>query len=426
MSPLQTSLDSSQKVREFVREGFAPRFGRVREQFRTEPRWRRMAELGTELWLDTGDLDDAGGLWTREFNALTTNNTLLNKEVQKGQYDALIAESARMLADFGLKPPEALLEIAFILNARHGLKLVEQFDATVSVEEHTDLAHDLPRAVAYARRYHQVCPERFVVKLPFTPAGLLATRILSQEGIAINHTLGFSARQNYVIARIGRPEFVNVFLGRLSSAVVDNKLGDGRYVGERATVASQLAIRHLRDTRQLPTRQIGASFREAQQVLDLAGIDVMTMPPKVAEGFLGLPLGDAEIVDRSARHYACEFDPSIDVEALGILSLWNIDRDLIACVDDLEQENLDAFTPEDLVQFFAEHGCGDFLPRWTSEQQDVSYQEGKIPNLGHWRDALHGGFCAMDSLMNLAGLSSFKADQKAMDDRVRDVMARKV
>ena len=114
-----------------------------------------------------------------------------------------------------------MLELAFILNARHGLRLVEQFDAYVSVEEHTALANDVETAVEVARRYHEICPERFIVKIPFTPAGLLATRRLSDEGIAINHTLGFSARQKYVIARVGRPAYVNVFMGRLGSFVFE-------------------------------------------------------------------------------------------------------------------------------------------------------------------------------------------------------------
>ena len=131
--------------------------------------------------------------------------------------------------------------MAFILNATHGLRLVERFDAHVSVEEHTDLAHDLEQSVEYARRYYAICPERFYVKIPFTPAGLLATRRVRQEGIPVNHTLGFSARQNYVITRLALPTFVNVFLGRLNSFIADNGLGSGDYVGEKATLASQQA-----------------------------------------------------------------------------------------------------------------------------------------------------------------------------------------
>jgi transaldolase len=423
--PLSQSNQVARHVRDFVLAGFRPHYGELQDKFRSEPQWRAFRDLGTELWLDTGDMDEAGQLWCREFTALTTNNTLLNQQVQKGQYDDLIVSAARMLSDLGLDEEQIVFETAFILNARHALKLVERFDAYVSVEEHTDLANDLPASVAYARRYHDICPERFFVKIPFTPAGLLATRYLSREGIAINHTLGFSARQNYVIARIGQPQFVNVFLGRLNSVIVDNKLGDGRLVGEKATLASQLAVRHLRETRQIRTLQIGASFRESPQILSLAGIDIMTMPPKVARGLLGMNVPPEDIHDRTGDHYELQFDKWIDPDALGIDSLWEISTDLIECADRLEEENLDSFTPDDLALFFTEHSCGDFFPRWTPQQRDRSFAEGKIPRVNNWRDALHSGQCAMDSLMNLAGLSSFKADQKAMDDRVRDVISAK-
>ena len=76
----------------------------------------------------------------------------------------------------------------------------------------------------------------------------------------------------------------------MNSLIVDNKLGDGSYVGEKATLASQAAIRKLRREKHIDTLQIGASFRAGGQVRDLAGIDVMTIPPKVASEFLALNL----------------------------------------------------------------------------------------------------------------------------------------
>lgn len=409
-------------VQQFVLEGFSPQFDREAAHPQTNPVWTRLRELGTELWLDTGDMDDAAANWTREFTALTTNNTLLNKEVQKGQYDELIASSARMLKDFGLDDHEIILEIAFILNARHALKLVERFDAYVSVEEHTDLANDLPAAVEYARRYHAICPQRFIVKIPFTPAGLLATRVLSMDGIPVNHTLGFSARQNYVIARVSRPQFVNVFLGRLNSFVADNGLGSGELVGEKATLASQAAVRGLREAHGTPSRQIGASFRSGVQVRDLVGIDVMTMPPKVSRQFLDMKLRPDQIADMVDEPYQPPLNSDVDPISLRIDSLWQVNDDLVACVDDLEQENLDTFTPQDLVAFFHDHGCGDFMVDWTDQQIATSKAEGKIPKLDNWREQLASGNIALDSLMNLAGLNSFIGDQKAMDERVRDVL----
>ena len=424
MSMEGTDLDIGREIHRFVTAGFKPRFGGYKQTFRTDPLWSRLCGLGSELWLDTGSIEDARKFWTQEFSALTTNNTLLNKEVQTGRYDSLITEADRMLTAAGeVSEEKRTLETAFILNAWHGLRLVEKFDAYVSVEEHTALAHDLEGAVNYAKRFHAICPQRFIIKVPFTPAGLLATRKISAEGIPVNHTLGFSARQNYVIARIGKPAYVNVFLGRLNSFVVDNDLGDGAYIGEKATLASQTAVKKLRRQNLSPSRQIGASFRAGSQVRDLVGIDVMTMPPKIAGQFRDLGLAADQISDKTTADYKPGVNPDVDIDAIRLNTLWDIDDVLISCVDALEKENLDSFTPDDLVDFFSEYRCGDVMVRWNNSQIQTSTQEGKIPRLDNWRDALADKSIGLDSLMNLAGLSSFAVDQKAMDDRVCQVLA---
>lgn len=417
--------DLAARAHAFVRESFTPHFGQRTASFGTHPLWARMKELGSRLWLDTGSLKESGELWTREMSALTTNNSLLNKEVQKGIYDDLIADAADLLADCGLSGSDLILEIAFILNARHGLRLVEEYDAFVSVEEHTDLAHDPDRAVAYALRYHAICPERFIVKIPLTPAGLLATRRLSSAGVVVNHTLGFSARQNYVAARIGRPAYVNVFLGRLNAFVADNGLGDGAFVGEKAALASQTVVRQLRDECGITTRQIGASLRSGEQIRDLAGLDVLTMPPKAAAEFLELGLAPEHLTDRTEEAYEPKIEPCPDAEVAGVDALWYVSSDVVAAVEALEQQDLDAFTPDDLLTHFHDHGCGDVLPRWSEEQIATSAEEGKIPNLDHWREPLGAHTIALDSLMNVAGLNAFIADQAAMDQRVADVLAKR-
>jgi len=414
----------AKKVESFVREGFRPQFGKLKGKFPSNPTWKRLRDLGSELWLDTGNIDEINEMWTEEFSALTTNNTLLNKEVQRGTYDETIREAARLLDAFPrLTPEERKLELAFILNARHGLKLVELFDAMVSVEEHTDLTNDLDGAVYYARRYHYICPERFIVKIPLSPAGILATRRVAAEGIPVNHTLGFSARQNYVIARIGAPAFVNVFLGRLNSFVADNGLGDGTFVGERATLATQTAIRNLRHTHSARTRLIGASFRSGQQVRDLAGLDVKTMPPKVAAAFLKLNTPPEQIVDKTAEDYQPPLNPGVDPAKAGLAALWNLDPELVACVDELEKQDLDAFTAAQFVGFFAKGGFADLFVPWNPQQIQTSADEGKIPKLDHWKEPVAKGTVGLDALMNLAGWNSFNEDQKAMDKRVENVLA---
>jgi transaldolase len=427
MTKITTDSRWGKRIYEFIRQDFHPHFWELEGKFPSNDRWRKLSSLGTELWLDTGDLGAIEPLWTQEFCALTTNNTLLNKEVQKGIYDQFISEANRLLDTIPeLSAQDRKLEIAFMLNARHGLHLVEKYDAYVSVEEHTDLANDVESAVEYARRLHAICPERFIIKIPFTPAGLLATRVLSSEGIPINHTLGFSARQNYLITRIGRPEYVNVFLGRLNAFVIENHLGSGLLVGEKATLASQMAVRTLRKTYDFSCRQIGASLRSAEQIRNLVGLDVLTIPPGVAEDYLRLPPAEEEIESRLHMQYAPGLRSDISPRSAGLPSLWEIDERLIVSINALEMEHLSGFTPDDLVGFFEQQGCRDILIRWTASERQTSRAEGKIPKLENWQEGLSAGRFGLDALMNLAGLESFTADQDEMDAHVAEVLEEEI
>ena len=423
---IQAGSQLSQQVHDFVRRDFSPRFGRLDSEVQSDPFWAQFADVGTALWLDSGNFEEVGRVWTREFSALTTNNTLLNREVQTGIYDNLIAEASNLLSGFpDLTEREFMLEMAFILNATHALRLVERFDAYVSVEEHTDLAHDIEQSVEYARRYYAICPERFYVKIPFTPAGLLATRRARREGIPINHTLGFSARQNYVITRVARPDFVNVFLGRLNSLIAENNLGSGDYVGEKATLASQEAVRSLRTGNGISTYQIGASFRSWEQYVRLAGMDVITSPPKIA-GELRKKAGELPPIEtRLGANYEPDINEGVDPDRIRLETLWHVEDKLVDCVDALGQEDVDSFSAETLVDFFEAHGCNDFLVRWSNQELVMSAEEGKIPKLSNWADQLAHRSIGLDSLMNLAGLNSFIADQREMDRHVREVLAKK-
>ena len=120
---IETPATLAEEVRGFLRRDFHPHFGERADEFPSNATWRRLRDLGTEIWLDTGDIDAAACLWTSQHTALTTNNTMLNKEVQKGRYDALIPQAAKLLDGHpGMTDRRRMLEIAFILNAAHALK----------------------------------------------------------------------------------------------------------------------------------------------------------------------------------------------------------------------------------------------------------------------------------------------------------------
>ncbi len=403
-----------EQIRDFVRRDVdltvEPRM------FSGDTFWSNLRSTGTHVWLDTGDLNAAGELWSAEMSALTTNNTLLNAEIQKGIYDELIGEANRLLAD--LDSAARVHEVAFVVNVRHGLRLVQEFGADVSIELHTALSHDIDGIVSYGERIHEICPERFLVKVPLTAAGLLGARELGRRGVRVNLTLGFSARQNVLAATIARPSYCNVFLGRLGAFVKQYGLGSGENVGEKATIASQQALRAVSERNGNPTYQIAASMRSATQVRTLAGVDVMTMPIPVArEARSVLP---SDFSDRSSEDVPVQLVRDELVSELGLAELWR--------VDDAEYrvaEELDVDLPadgEELAQRARRRGLATLFPELSEADRRRIREDGKLPDFHRWKDSLIAGDIGLDALFSIAGLEAFAKDQDQLDDRIRGLI----
>jgi transaldolase len=379
-----------------------------------DPFWESLVNTGTELWLDTGDMEEAEANWSSEMSALTTNNTLLNNEIQKGIYDIFITEAKSIVRD--LPPEERVKEIAFILNARHGLRLALKFGGFVSVELHTDTAHDIKAIQYYGRRFHEMCPEQFIVKVPYTAEGLIGARLLKDSGVRINFTLGFSARENVLVTKVSRPDYVNVFLGRIGAYMINNKLGDGSGAGEKAVMASQNWVTGLSGENLWQTKQIAASLRNHSQLELLAGTDVFTMPPKVAAS------GRRELSGKFTSRTHENFEVSLfDTAAgAGIESFWEVNNKVLNLA-----ERLAARVPSsgsELIHIAHEEGCEDMFPFLTKEEKGFIASDGKIPVHSRWEKKISEGKIAPDTLLTLAGLASFASDQAMLDERIRNII----
>lgn len=381
---------------------------------KTDPFWESLRSTGTELWLDTGDMPEAEANWSSEFSALTTNNTLLNKEIQKGIYDVFISEAKSIVRD--LPHEDRVKEIAFILNARHGLRLAQKFRGYVSVELHTDTAHDIKAIFNYGKRYHEICPEQFIVKVPLTAEGLIGARMLKDAGVKVNFTLGFSARQNVLITLLARPDYVNVFMGRIGSYMIDNKLGDGTGAGEMAVIASQNWVTGLSAENPWQTKQIAASIRHQSQLELLAGIDVFTIPPKVAAA------GHSELSGKftSRTHENYEVSMFDSAKKAHIDKFWKVDSKVQKL-----SARLAAKVPTsaaELVHAAQDEGCEDMFPFLSKEEKGFIAADGKIPVHTRWEKKIAEGKIAPDTLLTLAGLASFTADQQSLDERIRGII----
>jgi transaldolase len=379
-----------------------------------DPFWEALLDTGTELWLDTGDMEEAEANWSAEMSALTTNNTLLNNEIQKGIYDIFITEAKSIVRD--LPPEERVKEIAFILNARHGLRLALKFGGYVSVELHTDTAHDIKAIQYYGRRFHEICPEQFIVKVPYTAEGLIGARLLKDSGVRVNFTLEFSARQNVLVTRIARPDYVNVFLGRIGAYVINNKLGDGTGVGEKAVISSQNWVTGLSAENPWQTKLIAASLRNHGQLELLAGTDVFTMPPKVAAA--GRKELSGKFTSRTHENYEAGIFEGAGIT--GIEKCWEVDDKVLRLAERLSSKV--PVSGSELIHLAQDEGCGDMFPSLTKEEKGFIASDGKIPVLSRWAAKIADGKITPDTLLNLAGLASFTADQAALDERIRNII----
>jgi transaldolase len=309
-----------------------------------------------------------------------------------------------------------VIELAFLVNAKLALSLVQKFGAHVSVELHPDLGFDVGRTLTFARRYYEIEPEYFYVKVPLTPDGFISVRRLSQEGIPINYTLGFSARQNYLATRFSNPRFVNVFLGRLNQVVEENGVGKAENIGEKATLASDEIVRELRQMHEsIQTLQIAASLRNGKQVATLAGVDVLTIPPKAAGEYLEMDITQNDVKRMSSKDLRVDLSAGGPVMEQEINKLWEIDTVFMAFVEDAVQQADQMASGKDLVALSVRHDVNLFYP-WSQEDHKKLREHGKIPKLSDWPGA------PIDDLMSMSALEAFAKDQEELDKRIEGLI----
>ena len=141
------------------------------------------------------------------------------------------------------------------------------------------LATELDEILEQGRRLADLA-DNVVVKVPLTPAGLSAVRVLREEGINTNVTLCFSANQALLAAKVGAT-YISPFVGRVD----DVGLSGMELIEQIVAVYEAYAF---------DTKVLVASIRHPEHVLRsaLLGADVGTMPFKVLQQLYKHPLTD--------------------------------------------------------------------------------------------------------------------------------------
>lgn len=393
----QADLNSPQdrKARNLRAPSWSPPNPWRPERTPVHPLWRRLCDMGTELWLDSCDPSAIEAVWAPEFTGLAINSHELARHVRGGGADRLIARAGEVVGQLSLlSARQREAEIGFMVCAHQGLKLSRRFGTRVSVPTPGDLDADADATTDYALRLHEVSDGRFIVELPATAAGVVSARTLGRASAITNVWPGCSARQNYLIARLARPGYVTMDLGLVRGFWDALVAKAGRRVAERAALASQAGIARLRRQAGLNTRLVVGQLERGRDIADFAGADVLCFSPRVAREFLAMGLTPDDLGDQVQSR--CD-------EALATTPaapdrpevFWTVSEKTARLAEALAGPRLDATSPEKLWR-----GC----------------REGGAE--GVFSDGLDDIGLGLDGQLSRAGLDQARTALRALDERI--------
>ncbi len=233
----------------------------------------------TTVVADTGDLEAI-----REYRPTdaTTNPTLILKAAQSELGKPLVAEVLRN------HPHAQAAERLQATLVRFGCAILELIPGRVSTEVDARQAFNVRATVELARdlieRYRQagIERERVLIKIAATWEGVQAAKLLQQEGIRCNMTLLFSLPQALACAE-AKVQLISPFVGRIldwhKRAAGDQWNAAAHSGANDPGVQSVRAIHQAYQQYGVETEIMGASFRNIDQILALAGCDLLTISP---------------------------------------------------------------------------------------------------------------------------------------------------
>jgi transaldolase len=239
----------------------------------------------TTVVADTGDFEAIAQYRPQD---ATTNPSLLLQAAQKPHYQNLLDEAldfALRVSDDQATRTEALMDKLFVTFGCEILKIVP---GRVSTEVDARLSFDVEGTLAKARKligmYQEagIGRQRILIKVASTWEGIRAAEILEREGIHCNLTLLFSFAQAVACAEAG-VTLISPFVGRIYDWYRAQRGGREIPADEDPGVASVAKIYHYFKKFGYPTQVMGASFRKVEQIVRLAGCDLLTISPELLD-----------------------------------------------------------------------------------------------------------------------------------------------
>src|SRR5262252_5942871 len=239
----------------------------------------------TTVVADTGDID---AIAEHRPQDATTNPSLLLHASELPRYRDLVDDALGFAVRAG--GDRVARSVAFMdrLFINFGCEILKTVPGRVSTEVDAGLSFDTEGTLAKARKLIGMYKaagierDRILIKIASTWEGIRAAEHLEREGIHCNLTLLFSFAQAVACAEAG-VTLISPFVGRIYDWYKKERGGAEIPADEDPGVASVTRIYNYYKKYGYKTQVMGASFRNVNQIVRLAGSDLLTISPDLLD-----------------------------------------------------------------------------------------------------------------------------------------------
>ena len=236
----------------------------------------------TTVVADTGDF---ASLKQYSPTDSTTNPSLIYAASKIPQYKPLLEDAVRYGKAKKQNIADHILDKVFV---NFGLEILKIVPGRVSTEVDARLSFDVEGSIARGRHLISLYEaggidrKRVLIKLASTWEGIKAAEVLEKEGIHCNMTLLFSLAQAIACAE-AKATLISPFVGRILDWYKKSEGVASYPAPEDPGVKSVAKIYNYYKKFGYKTQIMGASFRNKDEILELAGCDLLTIAPSLLE-----------------------------------------------------------------------------------------------------------------------------------------------
>ena len=216
----------------------------------------------------------------------TTNPSLITAAAEQADSKPLLTEAFDQAKAEGYQQDELIERTIDILTVKFGVEILKLIDGRVSTEVDASLSYDTDATIAKAKellalyKAYGIDQKLILIKIASTWEGIQAAKQLEAEGIHTNLTLLFGLHQAHACAD-ANVTLISPFVGRILDWY--KKAENVMYypIEKDPGVLSVKKIYQFYKQHAVKTEIMGASFRSIDQVLALAGCDLLTVSPNL-------------------------------------------------------------------------------------------------------------------------------------------------